>query len=294
MEFESISEAQEYVHDNFENIFIEDVNPNGDLCYIFFSSNGLCVEESVDKYIDTLISRNRYEWMSIAGAIKNRDNIGRFIYVRDAYQKWYIHGISRNNDNIEKTVKELQDCVSDRNWKIVTVGISSGGYMAMIAGIVLHAYKIYNISGQFDLASRMPQDYSYFDYINPGYGNIIHILKEYNGDIYYFCPVGCDHDREQKKTVENIECVKTFMFPDKIHAATVYPFNFPDLLLLSKNRMDKLYNSYKDRVINKNFFLVRTMSFEGWKSFIRRTIKARFRVGNMRNLWDVKGDSNDS
>lgn len=80
------------------------------------------------------------------------------------------------------------------------------------------------------------------------------------------------------------------MFPDKIHAATVYPFNFPDLILSDEKKMNRLHSKYKGKIINKKLFLFRTMSVKGWRAFISRMIKAKFRVTGLKELWNVKGD----
>ena len=291
----SIWEAKQYVHDSFDNIQIEDKYPNGEYCYIFFSSNGICDEVPVEKYIEELVDKNKYEWRSIAKAIRKRKSTGRCIYVRDVYKCYYMHGVSSKYDSIEKTIIRLKEYVSDKNWKIVTVGISSGGYMSVITGMALGAYKIYNISGQYSLKERIPQFYDEFVRINPRYGRIVDMVKEYScsddsdqASIYYFCPIGCDHDREQYNMVKDFTCVKTFLFPDKIHASTVYPFNFPDLLTLSVEKMERLFRKYNGKVINKNEFLLRTMTVGGAIEFIGRALKTKFNVSGMKKDWDVK------
>lgn len=162
--------------------------------------------------------------------------------------------------------------------------------MATTVGMALNAVRIYNISGQYDLRTRIPNDYDAFERINPRYGNIVPLLEEYKGAIYYFCPVGCGHDKEQLDFVQNIPCIRVFLFPDKIHAATVYPFNFPDLIVSDEKKMNRLYSEYKGKIINKKVFLIQTMSVKGWKAFISRMIKAKFRLIGLKELWNVKGD----
>lgn len=295
LNFNSILEAKQYVHDSFDNILIEDIHPDGEYCYIFFSSNGICEEEPVEKYIGELVGRNKYEWKSIAKSIKDRKSTGRCIYVRDAYKCCYIHGVSSESDSIDKTIQQLKVYVSDRNWKVVTVGISGGGYMSVIVGIALCAYNIFNISGPYSLKERIPQYYDEFVQVNPKYGSIVNLVKEYDrsdiydkAGIYYFCPIGCDHDLEQYNMVKDIECVRAFLFPDKIHAATVYPFSFPDILTSSRKKMERLYRRYKGKVINKKAFLFRTMTMCGVMEFIRRALKTKFNVSGMKKEWDVK------
>ncbi len=288
-------QAKDYIYGLSDNIIVEDVHRNGEYCYVFFSSNGLDESDDVEGFIRNVADGNRYEWRSIAGPIKQNRHTGRVIFVRDVYMCFYMHGVSPKADSIADTVKRLEELTSDREWNIVTVGISSGGYMAMIAGMALHAHKIYNISGQYFLKPRIPDLYDEFCVINPEYGDIIHLVREYDSadiedksDIFYFCPIGCDHDRQQYEQVKDISCVKVFLFPDKKHAATVYPFNFPDLLMMSERKLGRLCNRYNGRMINKKEFLFRTMTFRGWGEFAKRAMRSRFRVSLLKDAWDVK------
>ncbi len=288
-------QAMDYAHGLSDNIIVEDVHPDGDVCYLFFSSNGLNMAPDPSGYIDTLVYKNRYEWRSIATPIKKNRHTGRCIFVRDVYMCFYMHGISRRIDTISGLIEELKRLTSDREWKIVTLGISSGGYMSTIAGTALHAYKIYNISGQYDLRTRIPENYDEFISVNPGYDNIVPLVEKYDGedfsgksDIFYFCPIGCDHDKMQYEKVKHLSCIKTFLFPDTVHAATVYPFSFPDLLMMKPKKLLRLQRRYDGRLINKNLFLFQTMSARGWLEFIKRTVNTGFSIGRLKDEYDVK------
>ena len=142
---------------------------------------------------------------------------------------------------------------------------------------------------------RIPELYGEFCDINPGYGDTVSLIREYDasdipgkGDIYYFCPIGCDHDRQQYEKVCDISCIKTFLFPDKKHAATVYPFNFPDILMMPVPKLQRLYQRNKGKLIDKKRLLIRTMSCRGWCEFIKRAMRSRFRVSTLKDAWDVK------
>lgn len=115
MKFSSIAEAKDFVHKNFDNILVEKIDNNADYCYIFFSSNGICAEEPIEKYIDSLIDKNRYEWHSISNVIKKDRKTGICIYVRDVYKNFYMHGVSGKADNIKKTIEQLKEIVSEKN-----------------------------------------------------------------------------------------------------------------------------------------------------------------------------------
>ena len=283
-----IEAGKKYIYENNLNIEEEIIHSEGCECYIFFSSNGLHTNKSFHEFESTIIIGNRYEWKSVAKALKKRKGIGKVIYVRDVYEKFYLYGSSRSLSSIDQVMDYLSALAVD--YQVTTVGISSGGYMAVIAGCILSAKRVFCISGQFDLSNRLSQkDEEIFRQNNRKYFNIIDLIKANTQvPIYYFCPVNCREDYENYARVRDIDNVRSFLFPDKEHAATVYPFNFPDLLCLSNKKLDKLQKQYRCRIINKNFFLLRTMSIWGFFEFSKRLVKSKMSISNLKELWNVK------
>lgn len=283
-----IESGKKYIYENNLNIEEEIVNSEGCECYIFFSSNGLHDNKSFHKFKNAIIIGNRYEWKSVAMALKKRKGIGKIIYVRDVYEKFYLYGSSGSLSSIDQVVDYLKTLAAD--YQVTTVGISSGGYMAVIAGCILNAKKVFCISGQFDLSNRLSKkDEEIFKQNNCKYFNITDLIKANTQvSIYYFCPVNCKEDYENYARVKDIENVRSFLFPDTEHAATVYPFNFPDLLYLSNGKLDKLHKHYDCKLINKKFFLLQTMSIWGFLEFVKRLVKSKMSINYLKELWDVK------
>lgn len=279
-----IETGKKYLYENFQNIEEEIVNEKNHECYIFFSSNGL-YEDSFEKFEKTMLQGNRYEWKSIAVSLKKRKGIGKIIYIRDIYKNHYIKGVNPTLSSIEKTVKYLCECTE--GYTVTTVGISSGGYMAVIAGCKLRAKRVFCISGQFDLTKCLSEEkLRAFQSVNPKYCKIDDLIASHNNiPVYYFCPINCKHDYEDYILVKNIENVKCFLFPDEVHAATVYPINYPDLLCLSNERLNKLEKHYHEKTINKNDFLLRTMSLKGFLEFCWRLWNSKLNIGNLKELW---------
>lgn len=282
-----IETGKKYLYENSNNIEEEIVNEKNSECFILFSSNGL-YEDSFENFDKTMLKANRYEWKSIAVSLKKRKGIGKIIYVRDVYKSHYLMGINSSLSSIEKTVEYLRECT--KGYAITTVGISSGGYMAVITGCKLQAKRVFCISGQFDLNRHLTEEKLHaFQSVNPEYCRIDDMIASHNNiPVYYFCPVNCKHDYENYSLVKDLENVRCFLFPDKIHAATVYPFNFPDLLCLSNERLDKLEKHYHGKTINKNDFLLRTMSLTGFLEFCRRLWKSKLNIGYLKESWNVK------
>ena len=282
-----VEKGKNQLYTNSLNYEEETISKAG-YCYIFFSSNGLYAENSYEEFEKTMLKDDRYEWKSIAKSIKKRRNVGKIIYVRDIYKKFYMYGINANCSTVEDVCTLLKQ--KTEGYSVITAGISSGGYMAVVAGCKLNAKRVFCISGQFSLEHRISaDDLLLFRKINKNYTNVVELVaNSKNVPVYYFVPINCEHDRTQYELVKNLENVRCFLFPDKVHAATVYPFNFPDLLYLSAVRLDKLALIYQGKMINKKVFLLRTMSLYGLLEFIKRACASGFRIWGMKESWDVK------
>ena len=148
-----IEAGQKNIYENALNIEEEYVHSEGHECYIFFSSNGLYMTKSFNQFENAIIIGNRYEWKSVATALKRRKKIGKVIYVRDIYENFYIYGSSSVLSSIDLIMDYLKSLVV--GYQVTTVGISSGGYMAVIAGCILNAKRVFSISGQFDLINKL-------------------------------------------------------------------------------------------------------------------------------------------
>ena len=46
-----IKEGQDFLYNNYENFEVEDLEANQNVCYIFFSSNGI-YEDYIDKFAE--------------------------------------------------------------------------------------------------------------------------------------------------------------------------------------------------------------------------------------------------
>lgn len=284
-----IAEAKNNIYVNKINYIEEYVHIKGKQCYIFFSSNGLYGEKSVEQIEETLIEKDRYEWKNLANSFKYHMDLGKIIYVRDVYKAFYIYGINKELDTVDKVLVKLRELTE--GYEITTVGISSGGYMAVISAMALEAKRAFCFSGQFDIAERLQES----DLINcksddekRKYINIVDLVRKNQLlPVYYFCPIGCQHDYDNYMRIKNLENVRSFLFPDKIHAATVYPFNFPDLLFKTNNRLDKLNKLYLGQTINKNIFYIKTVTIRGFFTLVAYIWRTRFRIELLRKKWDV-------
>lgn len=240
------------------NYKIEDINQGTDICYIFFSSNGLYYPDCMKTFHEVIEEQDRYEWRNL---VRNHDelkNVGRVIFVRDIYKQYYVMGINQKINSIDKLLVLLKD--NTEGMEVVTCGISSGGYMAIIAGTYLNARAVFSFSGWL----RLFKDEESKELIDSGFWldtykkseehkkwyDITGILQNNKVPIIYFF-AGLNHDdQEQAKLALSIKNSGMILFPmkSKIHGDCCLKECYLKLL---KSDMNKLVTFSRRRMISK-------------------------------------------
>ena len=195
-------------------------------CYIFFSGNGIYRSNTLGELRKTIYAEDRFEWEYVAnlsGIIKT----SKCIFVRDVYKNFYVNGISKKYDDIDKLLEFLRSETS--GYIVRTVGNSAGGYMAMLAGSILGAEIIFSFSGIVDL-------YHYNDAV---YGNNYYFMKKYrdapgrsryfdiirivNADqpVMFFYAANNDEDVRQANKIKEKRGVVFFPVSSSEHGKTI-------------------------------------------------------------------------
>lgn len=235
-----------YKEDNYECV---DTGVNSEWCYILFSSNGLYYPDTKETFESQIIKKNRYEWKWVVQNSKIPKRAARIIYVRDIHKIWYSYGINQQVNSVDKTLELLKDLT--KGFKVVTIGSSAGGYMAVLTAVKLHAVYCINFSGQYKIEEKIGNLYS----------NLCPLLKDYRGKIYYFVPAYCQGDKEQYQLIEGEKSVRCFYFADDRHASTMLTGNMPYIIGEEQERLEALYKKYSDKKINRIEFLIGTVPF---------------------------------
>lgn len=250
-----------YEKDNYQCV---DTGIESNICYIFFSSNGLYYPDTREVFEEQILNKDRYEWKWVVRNSQIPNKAGRIIYVRDIYKQWYSRGINKRANTIEKTLKLLNQVT--KGYQIITIGSSAGGYMAALAAIKLNAIFCINFSGQY-LISRE---------LNNPYFTLTDMLREYKGKIFYFVPAYCENDKVQYKLVENMECMKIFFFNEDKHASTMLTGNMSYIIDKSEEYLLRLNAHYASQKINKFAFLFYTVPIHKIVSVLKAEIKGFF------------------
>lgn len=254
-----------------ENYQCIDTGTSSDLCYIFFSSNGLYFPDEKEVFERVIKCGDRYEWkrMSVQAGIPGK--AGRIIYVRDVFKDWYSMGISKEVNTLDRTLLLLRKLTE--GYQIVTVGSSAGGYMAVLAAVRLQALWCINFSGQYKVATNVREEYQ----------DLSMLLRDYHGRIFYYVPFYSAQDRMQYELVKEITCIKAVRFEGRKHADTMLVGNMPYIIGRNSEELLLLYEHYKEREVGKISFLFHTVPIhkilpvmnKEIKGFIKRRIRAK-------------------
>lgn len=247
-----------YEKDNYQCVY---TGVKSNICYIFFSSNGLYYPDTREVFEEQILKNDRYEWKWVVKNSQILRKAAKIIYMRDIYKEWYSKGINKRANTIEKTLKLLGQLTE--GYQIITVGSSAGGYMATLAAIKLNAMFCINFSGQYLISDELDNPY----YALPD------LLREYKGKVFYFVPAHCENDKVQYKLVEDLECIKAFSFNEDKHAATMLTGNMSYIIDKTEEELLQIYEHYISRQINKFEFLFYTVPIYKTVDILRNELR---------------------
>lgn len=251
--------AKQYEKDNFliSDYTGDDAKP---YCVIYFSSNGLYYPNTEENF-RAFIQSDRYEWRTY-----HFQKVRREIYVRDIVKQWYITGINSRISSIDKMIEWLSANIPE-GCDVITVGNSSGGYMAVLAACLLKARYAYDFSGQFSIEDALEDSDEKRNALfkrhalkrraagDNLYLNITgYIEKAPDLDIFYFYPSMCEEDKHQASLVQDFENVHAFAFKDDKHGRTMYNFNINDVFKLEPERLSKLSDRLHGKSVSRMEF----------------------------------------
>lgn len=188
---------QQFEQDNF---LIENTTEKSNLAVIYFSSHGLYFPNEQEVFEEELVRKNKFEYYNhrISRAQKH-------IFVRDILKQFYVRGINKKIDSIDKLVSFLEK--ETKNMDVITVGSSAGALLALISGIRLGAKTVFafspivNIYDSFDNASDFEAYKTLKNHENDEayskYYDISGLIKGSKVPIVYFYPTNCPIDKKQ-------------------------------------------------------------------------------------------------
>lgn len=248
---------------NFEIVEFDSSTSNK--CIIYFSSHGLYYPNTEAEVHKKIFVKNWYEWKkNICPGIK------KAIFLRDVKKQWYLEGINKNINSIEKLFDFLLDETQDL--QVICVGSSAGGYAATLMGCLLNAVRVFSFSGQFSLTPFLQDPQLRCE--NPTlvkaelsqdlkqYLALDEFLKSSKTPVFYFFPGLCRQDIEQSRYVDDVPSVYKFKFKSKKHGVTCFKINFIDLLQMENEALENLSCVFRGRLISRLIFSIKASSYK--------------------------------
>ncbi len=110
--------------------------------------------------------------MFVFGGLNGRKNSGwefltimsmfdlKKIFVKDVHCAWYHKGLPGICDDFEGVIAHLKDLAAAENpSRVISIGLSGGGYMALAAGILMDVDEIHSFSPQTVIGNKMISEY---------------------------------------------------------------------------------------------------------------------------------------
>lgn len=234
---------------------------------VYFSSNGIFFPNDVETFTKNIIRDNRYEfWQNKIERAK------KHIFVRDLYKSWYLLGISSQTPSVESLCEFLRKEVEGYK-EIIMVGISSGGYAAILFGSMLKATTILAFSAQWSLYEE-EEDIDKIIENKKVDVDISSLQKYYNlvelgnySQVFYFCPVLSGEDKIQLGYAEQAQNIHIVRLAESGHGLAI-PLEALQYVLKTSNR--KLIELSGERVWESSEFLQKVTP---WK--VKASLKAR-------------------
>lgn len=219
--------------------------------YIYFSSNGIYFPNTKENFIQNIIVKDRYEWENNIA-----QDVEKHIFVRDVYKGWYLKGINKHINSLEKIVNFLAK--ETEGYQVTTIGTSSGGYIATYVGMQLNCQRVFCFNGQFNLETYLEDESILKDNpvlyetmnvpeIRVNY-NLINLLYENNVPIYYMFSNKSEQDTLVYDSIKKFKSIKVIEMESDIHGI---PMFLPSLRYLfsqdneSLNKLQEKYSKYK-------------------------------------------------
>ena len=158
------------------------------------------------------------------------------IFCRDPDYNFYQGGIGKDFPNIPAVASRLQELIKEMSPSRVTcVGVSAGGYAALLFGHLLKANTVHAFGPQIMLDRQWGLDHNDSTIYNSkldkleitpenDFRNLPKVLENHNGKTTYYIHVGqdCETDLNHVRLVENLPNVEVVLYEGDAHACAAH------------------------------------------------------------------------
>ena len=234
------------------------------VCIIFFSGNGLYYPNDKDVFEQKILHNNQYEWWAIGHSEEIVNRVEKIIYARDIYKQYYVKGINRRIDDIDKLCILMSGLT--KGYRVITCGNSAGGYIAAIVGIYLNAERVFSFGGQVTLQYLLRhkeevgfEDSYYFvklyekDILRSKYYNVIPLIQSSSVPIMYFYSALNEGDKEQVEYLKisgSVNNVRIFAMKSEDHGFLMLNSCYKKILMMNEEQLTILCMKYNKKLIS--------------------------------------------
>lgn len=215
---------------------------------IYFSTNDIFKEGDWNDLNLKIIQKDRYEYHR--NLLKNAD---RHIFVRDLLHLWYLKGINARINSIPRLADFLKE--QTKGYEVTTIGLSVGGFIAMLMGSLLKAHMVICFSGIFDCWAYtrkcIPKHPSLPFLEKHPYRQTEEIIRRSNVPIYFFAATQCLNDAEDLAKAEASPNIRVFRMNNATHHMPIDICCLTNILNLEKEEFEQLYKKMKGKDISK-------------------------------------------
>lgn len=174
-------------------------------------------------------------------------------------------------NSIDKVADFLRD--ETKGYKVITIGSSSGGYLAVLLGCLLQADHVIAFSAQFELRNKFAFDPNPFLQKYEGterskYYDLKPLIADSSVPIYYFIPANCDQDIHHWNHVKNVPCVRCLPFKSSHHGVVIYKNNLSKIVSMRKEELEKIYEKQRWKKISVFNFSVEQVGLQHTISYL--------------------------
>ena len=223
---------------------IDDPAISDGYCAIFFSSAGIYYPNTEEALRKNILVEDRYEWWNAKIPF-----VSRYIFVRDIAKAFYMWGINKDNPDIEHVISMLKEMTN--GYKVITIGSSAGGYMAVLAGCVLENCEyvldfsgFYNLFVLNDEQWPLVSQYKHCDKYRKWF-ELNQLITKKKCNIYMFYTSLLAEDKLQTEFASN--SVKIFQIKSEKHGIPFCKNNLYRLIRLNNEEIERLYQLFQGK-----------------------------------------------
>lgn len=237
------------------NYIIKEFKSKRNVCYVFFSSQGIYDKPYDIEGMKNVFINERFEWKGISSNRKIIRNCSKQIFIRDIGKELYQRGINDRINSINELVKFISD--ETKNMDVYLVGTSSGGYIAFIASQLHNVKRVYSVGGLVNVGKLS----TYGETINRHHLSTKYINASpfLNRDAWIIHIFGSDNDQDIESTnlirQQNIKKCLFVPINSNRHAPRPSGYVLIKLLTCNDSRLAKIAKHLKNRKRISAFWL---------------------------------------